>query len=88
MKHATRLGLFALAAGLLLGGVGPVLAQGAAGGDAGSGLSPGASATGNDRSAGVNNGNYRRPGSYGTRGSFRSSYGRPRRIGPHRRHRF
>jgi hypothetical protein len=35
---------------------------GGGGGDAGSGLSPYAALNGNDRSAGVNNGNYRDPG--------------------------
>lgn len=65
----------ALAAGLLLGG-GALAQEGNA--NAGSGLSPGASATGNDRSAGVNSGNYRRPGSYGTRRGRRASSGRRR----------
>lgn len=68
----------ALAAGLLLGGAGAVLAQ-EGNANAGSGLSPGASATGNDRSAGVNNGNYRRPGSYGTRRSRTTASARRRR---------
>ncbi|MER2268976.1 hypothetical protein [Methylobacterium oxalidis] len=49
----------ALAATLLLGLAGTALARG--GGDAGSGLSPYAALSGNDRSAGVNNGNYRNP---------------------------
>jgi hypothetical protein len=57
-----------LAATLTLA-AGPVAAQGSSG-NAGSGLSPSASATGNDRSAGVNNGNYRRPGGYGTRRGY------------------
>ncbi|HEV7440197.1 MAG TPA: hypothetical protein VGN94_11320 [Methylobacterium sp.] len=54
-----------LAAALLLGLSGAALAQhgggGGGGGDAGSGLSPYAALSGNDRSAGVNNGNYRDP---------------------------
>ena len=52
----------ALAGALLLVIAGPALAQrGGGGGDAGSGLSPYAALSGNDRSAGVNNGNYRNP---------------------------
>ncbi len=81
MPRLTRLLPFALAAGLLLSG-GALAQEGNA--NAGSGLSPGASATGNDRSAGVNNGNYRRPGSYGTRGALRQGFGRARRFPPHR----
>ncbi|WP_082552640.1 hypothetical protein [Methylobacterium sp. Leaf456] len=53
--------------------------------NAGSGLSPGASATGNDRSAGVNDGNDRRPGSDGTRRSLRQGVNGARRFAPHRR---
>lgn len=51
----------ALAGALVLVGAGPALAQRGGGGDAGSGLSPYAALSGNDRSAGVNNGNYRNP---------------------------
>ena len=52
-----------LSAALLLGATGAVLARGGGGGggDSGSGLSPYAALQGNDRSAGVNNGNYRDP---------------------------
>ncbi|KAB1070321.1 hypothetical protein [Methylobacterium planeticum] len=55
-----------LAAALLLGLSGTAMAQhggggGGGGGDGGSGLSPYAALSGNDRSAGVNNGNYRDP---------------------------
>lgn len=77
MPNPKRFLPLALAAGLVLGGAGTALAQ-EGNANAGSGLSPGASATGNDRSAGVNNGNYRRPGSYGTRQGRRLSTGRRR----------
>lgn len=50
----------ALAAGALVALAGPALAFGGGSGS-GSGLSPYAAETGNDRSAGVNNGNYRDP---------------------------
>ena len=53
-----------LAAALILGASGAALAfsgGGGGGGDGGSGLSPYAALNGNDRSAGVNNGNYRAP---------------------------
>ncbi|MET0368774.1 MAG: hypothetical protein ABW058_11445 [Methylobacterium sp.] len=58
----TRLGL-ALGGALLALLPGAAFARGGGGGgDAGSGLSPYAALSGNDRSAGVNNGNYRDPG--------------------------
>jgi hypothetical protein len=54
-----------LAAILVLGFSAPALAGqgggGGGGGDSGSGLSPYSALSGNDRSAGVNNGNYRNP---------------------------
>lgn len=51
-----------LAAALLLGATGVALAfGGGSGGGNGSGLSPYSALSGNDRSAGVNNGNYRDP---------------------------
>lgn len=78
MKLPLRRGLFILAAALTLA-AGPVAAQGSSG-NAGSGLSPSASATGNDRSAGVNNGNYRRPGGYGTRRGYRPTRSHSRRM--------
>lgn len=56
----TRIGL-ALGGALLALLPGAALARGGGGGDAGSGLSPYAALSGNDRSAGVNNGNYRDP---------------------------
>ncbi|MDR7039674.1 MULTISPECIES: hypothetical protein [Methylobacterium] len=49
----------ALAAALLIALTGAASARG--GGSSGSGLSPFAAESGNDRSAGVNNGNYRNP---------------------------
>lgn len=58
MKQALALAL--LGGALTLGGSGAALARG--GSDSGSGLSPYSALTGNDRSAGVNNGNYRAPG--------------------------
>lgn len=70
MKFPLRSGLVALAAMMALTVAGPAGAQGTSS-NAGSGLSPSSSATGNDRTAGVNNGNYRRPGSYGTRRAYR-----------------
>ena len=48
MNHPLRSGLIALAAALTLGIAGPAAAQDT-GGNSGSGLSPSASATGNDR---------------------------------------
>lgn len=50
-----------VAAALTAGSSGAALAFGGGGGDSGSGLSPYAALSGNDRSAGVNNGNYRDP---------------------------
>lgn len=52
-----------LAAALVLGATGGALAFGGGGGGGGngSGLSPYAALSGNDRSAGVSNGNYRAP---------------------------
>lgn len=50
-----------LAAMLLAAVPGTAFAWGGGGGDSGSGLSPYAALSGNDRSAGVNNGNYRDP---------------------------
>ncbi|ACL58571.1 hypothetical protein [Methylobacterium nodulans] len=44
-----------------LGLSGPALAQRGEGGNAGSGLSPYSVLSGNDRSAGINSGNYRNP---------------------------
>lgn len=84
MPNPKRFFPLALAAGLLFGGATLAPAQDG-NANASSGLSPGASATGNDRSAGVNNGNYRPPGSYGTRRSLRSGFHRSRRLAPHRR---
>jgi hypothetical protein len=57
MKQVLALAL--LAGTLAVGTSGAALARG--GSDSGSGLSPYAALNGNDRSAGVNNGNYRAP---------------------------
>ncbi|KQT90145.1 hypothetical protein ASG60_10990 [Methylobacterium sp. Leaf469] len=71
-----------LAAGLLLAGAGGASAQNSS---SGSGLTPFATESGNDRSAGVNNGNYRPPRYYGPgaaaapRGYGRPVYGDERR---------
>lgn len=70
MTFPIRSGLVALAAALVLTTAGPASAQGTSS-NAGSGLSPSSSATGNDRTAGVNNGNDRRPGGYGTQRAYR-----------------
>lgn len=58
-----RTARLSLATALLLGLSSAALARGGGGGggDSGSGLSPYAALSGNDRSAGVNNGNYRSP---------------------------
>ncbi|MCJ2042740.1 hypothetical protein FV232_05875 [Methylobacterium sp. WL30] len=69
-----------LAAGLIIGSTGAVLARGGGGGggsDSGSGLSPYAALNGNDRSAGVNNGNYRDPRLDPYLGAYGDGYGRP-----------
>ena len=72
----------ALAAGLTLGLSGAALAMGGGNSGSGSGLSPYAAESGNDRSAGVNNGNYRNPRldpylrAYGRQGE--RVYGAPR----------
>lgn len=59
-----------IAAALVLGTAGAALARNS---DAGSGLSPYAALNGNDRSAGVNNGNYRQP----RYDPYLRTYGRP-----------
>ena len=92
MRHPLRNGLAAfaapMAAAFLLAGAAPALAQDS-GSNSGSGLSPSASATGNDRSAGVNNGNYRRPGGYGSRRGYRRPAPiRPRSLLRGRAHRY
>ncbi|WP_245524569.1 hypothetical protein [Methylobacterium nonmethylotrophicum] len=60
----------AVAAALVLGTAGTALARNS---DAGSGLSPYAALSGNDRSAGINNGNYRQP----RYDPYLRTYGRP-----------
>lgn len=74
----TRLGL-ALGGALLALLPGAALARGGGGGggDSGSGLSPYAALSGNDRSAGVNNGNYRDPRLDPYLGAYGDGYGRP-----------
>ncbi len=62
-----------LAAGLLLAGIGGASAQNSG---SGSGLTPFATESGNDRSAGVNNGNYQPPRTY-----LPGGYGAPRGYG-------
>ena len=68
-----------LAAALLVGLTGAALAfgGGGGGGNSGSGLSPYAALNGNDRSAGVNNGNYRDPRLDPYLGAYGDGYGRP-----------
>ena len=67
----------ALAAALILGSSGAVLARGGGNGDSGSGLSPYSALSGNDRSAGVNNGNYRDPRLDPYIGAYGDGYARP-----------
>lgn len=67
-----------LAAALVAGAPGAAFARG--GGDGGSGLSPYASESGNDRSAGVNNGNYRSPRLDPYIGAYGGRYDRPARY--------
>ncbi|WP_336487288.1 hypothetical protein [Methylobacterium nigriterrae] len=55
----TRLGILVAAAAVLAASAQPASARGNS--NSGSGLSPYAAESGNDRSAGVNNGNYRPP---------------------------
>ncbi|MCJ2037050.1 hypothetical protein [Methylobacterium sp. J-068] len=64
-----------LAAALVLGLSGAALARG--GGSGGDGLSPYAALSGNDRSAGVNNGNYRDPRLDPYLGAYEGRYDRP-----------
>ncbi|BAQ46586.1 MULTISPECIES: hypothetical protein [Methylobacterium] len=59
-----------VAAALVLGTAGAALARNS---DSGSGLSPYAALNGNDRSAGINNGNYRQP----RYDPYLRTYGRP-----------
>lgn len=59
-----------VAAALVLGTAGAALARNS---DSGSGLSPYAALSGNDRSAGINNGNYRQP----RYDPYLRTYGRP-----------
>ena len=65
------------AACLVLSLPGAAMAFGGGNGDAGSGLSPYAAQTGNDRSAGVNNGNYRDPRLDPYIGAYGDRYDRP-----------
>ena len=64
-----------LATALVLGLSGAALARG--GGSGGDGLSPYAALSGNDRSAGVNNGNYRAPELDPYLGAYEGRYDRP-----------
>ncbi|MCJ2045001.1 hypothetical protein MKK58_10755 [Methylobacterium sp. J-078] len=65
----------ALVAALVLATSGVALARG--GGSSGDGLSPYAALSGNDRSAGVNNGNYRSPALDPYLGAYEGRYDRP-----------
>ncbi|WP_407067288.1 hypothetical protein [Methylobacterium sp. Leaf111] len=65
---------------LVLGLGGGALARGGSGG--GDGLSPYAALSGNDRSAGVNNGNYRDPALDPYLGAYEGRYDRPVRARP------
>jgi len=91
MKNSTTVRA-AVARVLVLGLSGPALAfgggGGGGGGDGGSGLNPYSELSGNDRSAGVNNGNYRQPRyntylrAYGPYGPNARPVGRPYRPAP------
>ena len=69
----------ALAAILVVALAGPALARGGGSGG-GSGLSPYSALSGNDRSAGVNNGNYRDPRLDPYLGAYEGGYDRPVRA--------
>lgn len=71
----TPIGL-AAAAAIVVMLTGPVLARGGGSGG-GSGLSPYSALSGNDRSAGVNNGNYRDPRLDPYLGAYEGRYDRP-----------
>ena len=66
----------ALVAALVFGTSGAALASGGGSGG-GDGLSPYAALSGNDRSAGVNNGNYRSPALDPYLGAYEGRYDRP-----------
>ena len=66
----------ALASALILGLTDAALARGGTGGG-GDGLSPYSALSGNDRSAGVNNGNYRDPALDPYLGAYEGRYDRP-----------
>ena len=74
-----------LSAALIAGSSGGALAFGGGGGDSGSGLSPYAALSGNDRSAGVNSGNYRDPrlDPYIQTYDLPAGYAHPRRLHHH-----
>ncbi|WP_443189789.1 hypothetical protein [Methylobacterium sp. Leaf94] len=76
---ATAIRRTTLSATLVLGLGGGALARGGSGGD---GLSPYAALSGNDRSAGVNNGNYRDPALDPYLGAYEGRYDRPVRARP------
>ncbi|WP_443136760.1 hypothetical protein [Methylobacterium sp. Leaf113] len=76
-SHGSRaLALATAAAMLALGLSGVAMARGG-GGSGGDGLSPYAALSGNDRSAGVNNGNYRSPALDPYLGAYEDRYDRP-----------
>ncbi|KMO14100.1 hypothetical protein [Methylobacterium platani] len=68
--RALTIRVSAVAAALVLGTAGTALARNS---DSGSGLSPYAALNGNDRSAGINNGNYSQP----RYDPYLRAYGRP-----------
>ena len=86
MRQAISLAL--LAGTLVAGSSGAALAWGNS--DSGSGLSPYSALNGNDRSAGVNNGNYRNPRTdpylrtYGYQNGYDDEAPRYRRVPPRR----
>lgn len=77
-SHESRALVLATAAAMLaLGLSGAAMARGGGGGSGGDGLSPYAALSGNDRSAGVNNGNYRSPALDPYLGAYEDRYDRP-----------
>jgi len=72
----TALSASLVLANLMLGLGGSALARGGSG-SSGDGLSPYAALSGNDRSAGVNNGNYRDPALDPYLGAYEGRYDRP-----------
>ena len=76
-SHGSRALVLATAAAMLALGLSGVAMARGGGGSGGDGLSPYAALSGNDRSAGVNNGNYRSPALDPYLGAYEDRYDRP-----------